>query len=335
MFPDISAAAAEAELPSALITNFTFDSCYSYLSAPAALDQSNFAADDEPDEPLDPKELDPLVQQTIDDYSKASLLLRYPGIIPFPAFDTNVPMPAPSWVDRDAKCFTAEIEAILDRPTATSASLATAQNKKIIDVPLISRLPSSNSSEPGFRERFLDALGVPEKHQGEDTKILLVSFGGQNIPRPGSRPPSPGGSEPAPAEERPVKAPRIRAPPPPRRVATSEHLYLPGAPPALTHNVAGQGRQTSSPTEMRRSTSQNGLLAAPAVELIPHEDLLPPGWIALVCGLKAEETGDPLPAGFYGCPPDVYVPDLCKVCDALLGKLVRFILSNHTADEHI
>lgn len=311
-----------------MITNFTFDSCYSYLSAPTAADQSNFAADDEPDQPLDRAELDPLVQQTIEDYSKASLLLRYPGTIPFPAFDTDVPMPAPSWVNREAKCFTQQVTDILD--SSTSSSSASSKKHQIIDVPMISRLPSPSSSEPGFRQRFLASLGVPPEHQHPQTKILLVSFGGQNIPRPGSRPPSPGGcATPPHQDDRVLTAPRIK-PPPPRRLATQEHLYLPGAPPALTHSTIHQhhhpDRCASPEQQLRRSISaSNGLLAAPSTSgsLVPHDELLPPGWIALVCGLKAEEAADPLPVGFYGCPPDVYVPDLCTVCDALLGKLVR------------
>ncbi|GAA6054431.1 hypothetical protein JCM3770_007213 [Rhodotorula araucariae] len=179
------AAAKGAGLPSIIISNFTFDSCYSYLSHPTLASLELGA--EEPEPALDPSVLDPLVDQTIADYSCASLLLRLPGVIPIPAFDTDVPMPSGCWVNDDRTAFTPEIEALLSRPTSSIPSAA--QGRTVIDVPLIVRAPSPDANTPAFRAALLSSMGVPDFLL--PSKILLVSFGGQAIPRPRSRPPTP------------------------------------------------------------------------------------------------------------------------------------------------
>ncbi|GAA5821760.1 hypothetical protein JCM11251_001009 [Rhodosporidiobolus azoricus] len=179
------AAAAGAGIPAVIVSNFTFDSCYSYLSHPAL--PSTVSGAEGPEPPLDASILDPLVDQSVADYSCASLLLRLPGVIPIPAFDTDAPLPSGRWVNDARTSFTPEIEAILSRPTSESPSLA--QGRKIVDVPLIVRSPSPNANTPDFRRDLLSGMGVPEYLL--DSKVLLVSFGGQAIPRPRSRPPSP------------------------------------------------------------------------------------------------------------------------------------------------
>ncbi|GAA5949325.1 hypothetical protein JCM3765_003371 [Sporobolomyces pararoseus] len=180
------AAAAGAGIPGIIVSNFTFDSCYSYLSHPAleAFDPNGNPA--EP--PLSPSTLDPLVNQAISDYACASLLLRLPGVIPLPAFDTDVPMPSGQWVSSDRTSFTPEVEQILSRPPSKIPSVKSG-SKTVVDVPLIVRPPSPLANTPQFRKDLLTSMGVPEDLL--DSKIVLVSFGGQAIPRPRTRPPSP------------------------------------------------------------------------------------------------------------------------------------------------
>lgn len=163
--------------------SFTFDSCYSYLSHPPL---PHAVGTEGPEPPIDPAELDPLVKQTIDDYACASLLLRLPGVIPIPAFDTDVPMPAGRWINDDRTAFTPELEAILSRPVREVPSAA--QGRKVVDVPLIVRKPSPEANSTAFRNAILTGMGVPDWLL--DSKVLLVSFGGQAIPRPQTRPPS-------------------------------------------------------------------------------------------------------------------------------------------------
>lgn len=47
---------------------------------------------------------------------------------------------------------------------------------------------------------------------------------------------------------------------------------------------------------------------------------LPEGWIGVICGLPVEHE---LPEGFYRSPHGVYVPDLTRAADIVIGKLVR------------
>lgn len=163
--------------------SFTFDSCFSYLSHPAL---PPILGAEAPEPPIDPTELDPLVQQTIADYSCASLLLRLPGVIPIPAFDTDVPLPAGRWINEERTAFVPEIEALLSRPTKSIPSAAA--GRPVIDVPLIVRAPSPEVNSTEFRNAILTGMGVPDFLL--DSKVLLVSFGGQAIPRPKTRPPS-------------------------------------------------------------------------------------------------------------------------------------------------
>ncbi|ORY77563.1 hypothetical protein BCR35DRAFT_353092 [Leucosporidium creatinivorum] len=175
------AAAAGAGIPAIIVSNFTFDSCYSYLSHPT-LPSLLSPSTPLPEPPLPPSLLDPLVNLAISDYRHASLLLRLPGAIPIPSFDTDVPLPSGSWVNPDRTSFTPEILDLLARPTNTIP-------RKVVDVPLIVRPPNKDVYAPEFRANLLNSMGVPEHLQG--SKILLVSFGGQSIPRPRSRPPTP------------------------------------------------------------------------------------------------------------------------------------------------
>lgn len=178
-----------AGIPSILITNFTFDSCYSYLSLPipeGSLEEG----------PIPAALLQPLVDQARADYSQASLLLRLPGTIPIPAFDLDVPMPASTWINSSRTGFVDEIEAILNRsgdavPCNPPPDVKNPRQnfRKVVDAPLIVRPPSKDVYSPSFRQDILNNLGIPLSLHS--AKILLVSFGGQSIPRPKSRPPSP------------------------------------------------------------------------------------------------------------------------------------------------
>ncbi|GAA6061561.1 hypothetical protein JCM10212_001093 [Sporobolomyces blumeae] len=179
------AAAKGAEIPGIIISNFTFDSCYSYLSHPSL--PSPFDPTP-PEPPLDRAVLDPLVNQTISDYACATLLVRLPGTIPLPAFDSDVPLPSGRWVTPDRTSFTPEVERILSRPVDEIPTVRNGE-KQVVDVPMIVRRPSPQANTREFRTDLLTSMGVPPDLL--DHKVVLVSFGGQAIPRPRSRRPSP------------------------------------------------------------------------------------------------------------------------------------------------
>ena len=423
-----------AGIPSVIISNFTFDSCYSYLSvctdaehptlstgsttALSALSpaSSNGTATngflsphspsspqsyaEQPEPPIPAAILKPQVDQAIADYANASLLLRLPGCIPLPSFDLDVPLPADRWTDLASHSFKPEIMNLLARNTADvpccsfSGSQPNGQNfgtrkrkRKVVDVPLIARTLAKDVYTDEARSRILAGVGVPSHlHNAEETKILVVSFGGQSIPRPRSAPPSPARSlvrspnsdmsrtesadsqtsrassqtsassptetvqwaksfqsngslsvplvnEQGGTDQTRPHAPRLQ------RLMTQNHLYLPGAPPALHQpvpppNASLLTRQleklkTEAIDDCQRTESAQSPEAIDSndnsQEIAPEGDesdsLLPDGWIAIVCGLSGKEKDDTLPDGFYAAPRDVYMPDLTAVCDVLLGKL--------------
>lgn len=456
--------------------------------------------DDEP--PIPTEQIEPLVRQVIEDYSNASLLLRLPGCIPIPAFDTDVPMPAENWTNLEAHSFKENIMDLLARdtediPACTCASSSFDHNqmnringrrrkRKVINTPLIARPVAEDIYSREKRSRILSSLGIPEhQHDQEKTKILVVSFGGQSIPKPSaSRPPTPlppsrngsismesgvglnglngvnglsslacsnglpstsnghgesstsqnsrnsipfpsfqhtindqpsspkaiplnksfsqSPSSPSPrdspTEERtpPISANLTRAhtaAPRLQRLMTEDHIYLPGAPPALhrphqlsatsmkmrqstsssnaSHNSSGgtttkhrrkisleipkiyqsedgasnasvtveeqielsiversaEGREIEDNLKNERHTNgfgehiHGGQDIEEGADGGEEEQLIPKGWIAIVCGLSVKDGADELPENFYAAPRDVYVPDLTAICDVLLGKL--------------
>ena len=271
-------------------------------------------------------------------------------------------------------------------PASTSQTSSRKRKRRVVDVPLIARSVANDVYTRAGRSRVLSAVGVPaELHDAEETKILVVSFGGQSIPRPRSAPPSPARSlgrsptsdmsrtisrdsqmsrtssqtstspvealqwtkayqtngslsVPPVNEEGVIDQTRPRAPRL-QRLMTQHHLYLPGAPPALHQPVPPPNASLLTKQLERLKTQDVDLLqrtddfASPdgldsnddsQDSKYPEDEqdgLLPPQWIAVVCGLSGKEKDDSLPDGFYAAPRDVYMPDLTAVCDVLLGKL--------------
>ncbi|THH29917.1 hypothetical protein EUX98_g4266 [Antrodiella citrinella] len=200
-------AANAAGLPSILITNFSFDSVYSYLST-SFIDQDESAATQQnadmlqavpitqmdEDIPILEDELAPLVNQIIEGYRCANLLLRLPGAIPIPSFSISPSLPSPQWVDPQTKAFRAEVLSHLTSspleyhhhphipfPLSSYPLPPTPLARKIILTPLVVRSPNPEVYTPGGRKELLDSLGVPAPLQDPaSTKILLISFGGQS-----------------------------------------------------------------------------------------------------------------------------------------------------------
>ena len=202
----LSLAASASSLPSILITNFSFDSVYSYLSTPM-LDvtpsphhitrhKDPNVLDLIPDVPIPHDELAPLVEEIYAGYRCADLLIRLPGYIPIPSFFVDPPLPSFRWLDVDTRRLRPEImtasnkRALLPSLPFTSPNLACKKiTRSVIQAPLLVRPPSSNISvyTPEGRARLLLSIGVPPSlHDPETTKVLIVSFGGQVFKRPPS-----------------------------------------------------------------------------------------------------------------------------------------------------
>ena len=121
-----SASANAAGVPSVLITNFTFDSVFSYLST-SMVDSSESQQAEQidptaeqlpPDLPIPSSDIEPLVKHIWSGYRCADLLLRLPGAIPIPSFFDSPTLPSPKWVDPGTRAFTPHVVShLLEPPT--------------------------------------------------------------------------------------------------------------------------------------------------------------------------------------------------------------------------
>ncbi|KAF4613681.1 hypothetical protein D9613_007850 [Agrocybe pediades] len=325
-------AANAAGLPSILITNFTFDSVYSFLSSPIL--ETPSILDIIPDTPIPHAEIAPLVDQILAGYRCADLLVRLPGYIPIPSFIVEPPLPSSNWIDVKSKRMKPEIlERLLLPPSAMT----------VIQAPLLVRPHSPSVYTFEGRSKLLASIGIPP--QSPDTKILIVSFGGQVFRRPnssrGSRAhsrqssreslvdmtnrndllPSNGNGFLKPVEES-VHDLHVAT-----RLTTPDHLWIPGAPPVSrsplvpsTSSFSIPIVNTIPPTPMESYSDEPGFPGLEVPQLLPDES-----WIAIICGASKEQWNaqddEELPEGFFVAPKDVYMPDLTAVGDVLLGKL--------------
>ncbi|KAI0707127.1 hypothetical protein C8Q76DRAFT_629102 [Earliella scabrosa] len=207
-------AAHHAGIPSILITNFSFDAVYSYLSTPL-IDEPNKAEqlalngmlsprsakaqeELEPDVPIAFEVLAPLVEHIHSGYRCADLLLRLPGAIPLPSFATHPSLPSPDWVDIESRCFKSFVVDHLMQPPSSyhllphlpfpDACSPKPLRREVRAAPLLVRSPDPAVYTPEGRSRFLDSIGIPAHlHDPGTTKILIVSFGGQVFHKPSSR----------------------------------------------------------------------------------------------------------------------------------------------------
>lgn len=146
-------------------------------------------------EPLAESDLEPLVNQVLQDYSCADLLYLLPGSIPIPSFSIEPAVPSTSWVDPVTRRFRPKVLETLAgyrgeapfpalRPSVPFPSgKAKAFDRQVIPAPLIVRHQSADIYTLSGRARILDSIGIP---RDSTKKILIVSFGGQKFKKPRS-----------------------------------------------------------------------------------------------------------------------------------------------------
>ncbi|KAF8150728.1 hypothetical protein B0H34DRAFT_729986 [Crassisporium funariophilum] len=205
-------AAKEVGIPSILITNFSFDSVYSYLTtqlldvAPSShhTDALPSLLDILPDDPIPHSELSPLVEQIHAGYRCADLLVRLPGHIPIPSFFVQPSLPSSDWINVETRRMLPEVVDSLTGPMTKmelhpslpfvqTPQRKTKLERSVVQAPLLVRPPSSALSVYTLegRSKLLSSIGVPvDRHDPRTTKVLVVSFGGQVFRKPtGSRSP--------------------------------------------------------------------------------------------------------------------------------------------------
>lgn len=297
-----------------------------------------------------------------------------------PSFFAAPPLPSAAWVDVATRRLKTDILASLSAPIANAVLVPAAGKhgpRAVWQAPLVVRAPRAAVHTPEGRARFLESIGVPREMHG--ARVLVVSFGGQVFKRPASsRGSSRASSRSASREDVPgmLGTPRRRlngsavvqdappavnglpAPPlldlpsphatPTGRLATPNHIYIPGAPPAAKPlpSPAHEGAMIVAPVAFNMVPPTPPVPGAHAggysfefedngeenegARLLPDDN-----WIAVVCGVsRAQWSGggeggreraggeDELPPNFFVAPRDVYMPDLTAVGDVLLGKLV-------------
>ena len=374
-----SLAAHRARVPSVLITNFTFDSIYSLLSASFVeqfpsqhLANPSSSADHPLDTPIPEAILSPLVQQIFDGYRHADMLLILPGAIPIPSFSTTPPLPSTRWIDPNTRLFKPEVvhhlvqdphaytlhPSIPFPPNGLDAPVAKPKPRTARLAPLLVRSPNDDVYTPEGRSRFLSSIGVSrEHHDPANTKILIVSFGGQVFHKP-SRSHTP--SQPASPNRRLEQQDGLSSTSFTHKLSqeldllskedSSEtrgqvfgpsHIFVPGAPaPAVMLSPVIPTLTTIPPTPILGDFSNGDAFVEQEDPDVRSLMLPDASWIAVVCGVAdshewkitrrdatstgefAGEEDDDLPEGFYIAPRDVYMPDLMAVGDVLLGKLV-------------
>lgn len=209
-FTEISLVANTAQIPSILVTNFTFDSVYSYLSSVFVCQSPTAAMHFDPmsstppalldDEPIPDEELLPLVSQLEEGYLKADLFLRLPGAIPIPGFDRRAALPASDWIDPTSMTFSTTIKKHIIQdpsswdlhpsipfapPSQSSQPIPKSVPRMAKSAPLLVRHTTADVYTQSGRSRLLSSIGVPPHlHDPSKTKILVVSFGGQVIHKP-------------------------------------------------------------------------------------------------------------------------------------------------------
>ncbi|CAG8611952.1 13063_t:CDS:2 [Funneliformis caledonium] len=159
------AAAAAAGIPSVIISNFTFDAVYNGLCEGDEFDNT----------------IKKLVEQVIEDYKHSELLIRLPGHIPIPSFSGTQLYPCntitPPSSEKSFLLYNEEklVNYLSDINAFFSpSSKLFKQYRNVIDVPLVVRKSKT------CKEIVLKNLGIPKKIFNSH-KILMVSFGGQNL----------------------------------------------------------------------------------------------------------------------------------------------------------
>ncbi|KAL0087137.1 hypothetical protein F4703DRAFT_1942277 [Phycomyces blakesleeanus] len=160
------AAATGARIPSAIASNFTFDEVYTGLCEGDEIDD----------------EIYDLVEKVVADYRNADLLVRLPGAIRIPSFNDTEPLVPATPITGTFSEYKSVVNGMINIPSVSISNVPSSKptvnlpsyERTIVDVPLVFRKYHND------RETVLSDLNIP-KHIYETHKVLLLSFGGQNL----------------------------------------------------------------------------------------------------------------------------------------------------------
>ncbi|KAF9185470.1 hypothetical protein BGZ51_002643 [Haplosporangium sp. Z 767] len=289
------AAASAYGIPACLITNFTFDEVYRFLSEGDDLDEDVIAC----------------AEAALRDYKKASLLLRLPGSIDIPSFEN-------------------EISAMLSSSRTSDGS------------PSISDMDDSD-------EDVHRMLRISEQAQAPDMDFNIArarKSSEQNHEQQDSQETSMDETTPSGVMSPACMSTAVSSPNP---SITSRFPLLSTSSSASSICASTSSMLSSKLQSLTRKVIDVPLVVRMAVNT--REDVLrmlgvdedtirtkkmvlvsfggqrlkqgwgnplPEGWIGVICGLPIDHE---LSEGFYRSPHGVYVPDLTRAADIVIGKL--------------
>ncbi|KAF9103532.1 hypothetical protein BGX29_003231 [Mortierella sp. GBA35] len=275
------AAASALGIPACLITNFTFDEVYRYLREGDPLDKDVIACAD----------------AALEDYKKATLLLRLPGSIDIPSFEDEVKILEADRPHHRDKFL------LPKHSTATAVQWSRHSNGVVATEDDIYRLHQQKPLQTQ------DKTGRDSPMQEEDTVMEPPSPQQVNIR---------------------VLPSNLSVPVRDRQVLSIDTAFT--KPRGLTRiaiDVPMVVRKAINTREdvLRALGVDEETIRAKKMVLVSFGgqrlkqgwgNPLPEGWIGVICGLPVSHE---LPDGFYRSPHGVYVPDLTHAADIVIGKL--------------
>ncbi|KAF9569229.1 hypothetical protein EC968_002637 [Mortierella alpina] len=289
------AAASAYGIPACLITNFTFDEVYRFLREGDPLDKDVIACAD----------------AALSDYKKASLLLRLPGSIDIPSFEDEVVLSngSPTISDMDDleedMHHLQQCEGGAPAVTRTTGLWTTQQH------------PLVHGKESQYLELLQPDQYSLETSMGETTPSGVMS--------PASMQTAVSSPEPAATISRfplttlsPSSASSSKALSLKLQSLTRKVIDVP-----LVVRMAVNTREDvlrSLGVDEETIRTKKMVLVSFGGQRLKQGwgNPLPEGWIGVICGLPVEHE---LPEGFYRSPHGVYVPDLTRAADIVIGKL--------------
>ncbi|KAG0049045.1 hypothetical protein BGZ83_006121 [Gryganskiella cystojenkinii] len=267
------AAARVYGIPACLITNFTFDEVYRYLREGDNFDKDVVACAD----------------AALQDYKKASLLLRLPGSIDIPSFEDEIltmessthsseSSPSISDIDDpeedvDGTHHSSHRRSVLSPLSESDASMTEASPPSGVLSPVSIRTTASspNPSINGSRTSSVFSTSSP-KYELKSCSTGVI--------------------------RQVIDVPLVVR----KAVNTREDVL----------RSLGVDEETIRTKKM--------VLVSFGGQRLKQGwgNPLPEGWIGVICGLPVEHE---LPEGFYRSPHGVYVPDLTEAADIVIGKL--------------
>ncbi|KAF8945295.1 hypothetical protein BGZ47_002927 [Haplosporangium gracile] len=317
--PFLPCAAARAYgIPACLITNFTFDEVYRFLREGDTLDKDVMAVAD----------------AALEDYKKASLLLRLPGSIDIPSFEdeilameTSRSNGSPSVSDMDD---TEEDHRILSLSTIQEQEDDFQQQQQRQQLQAHSKVkedgnaavPLSMDVDEHYRRNSAIRQHSNDTIMGDTTPSGIMSPTtsiGTTV------------SSPSPSIIGRFQASSIAA-------GSDSSLSMAAASPMASKVRSLTRKVVDVPLVVRMAVNtREGVLRSLGVDELTIAtkkmvlvsfggqrlkqgwgNPLPEGWIGVICGLPVEHE---LPEGFYRSPHGVYVPDLTRAADIVIGKL--------------